>query len=391
MGDSDADRLLRKAVDALGYRPRELPKRGRVTTCLGKGRSACTMALLTTQLHAMNLKALRHSKKGFGTYAKLIATCLAVTVVQTANAGRLEKIAAAAGEKAGKEAAEKLVQGMDLATRNLALMTNQFGLLIQDLDSTDAEKKRHAIATLTRVLGADLVIKDNVAIEVSAQFENVLAEDNVVADIRLTGTDNPAEVQAVIMAISGHLPEKVGYSAPSPRQLDIATADIKAALEKVKEFPGNLMYAKEPEIVAKCGQMPTFGPESAGLAWNTCITPLVRELASTDMANAILAPHKLSITVPQQGLVTRSVRGGRYAALIISKPALLRIKDKVKVTMWAHFVGKPTSYLRDFKFVQPPLNPNDMLKNCVDTKTEQHGTLCYGLIHLKLDDIMAAK
>jgi hypothetical protein len=333
---------------------------------------------------------------------KVIALSCAVAFAAPASASSLaewlglDKIAHDAGEKAGTEAATKLVHGMDLATRNLVMMTNQFGLLVSDLDSPDPAIAAHARKTLQRVLGNDAVTGTKaVPLQVSAAFENVPAEANLQVDIlRFASLDDAAALHVIGDTASLKM-NGVNVAQQDPATIaTLQTAVTSGAADYVARFnpefnsvggygpfSSGQRAALDKSALDQCGQF-------VSLEAITCNRRVKENAAKNELAALLLTPYKaLGTTTPVNAAVTRNLPGGTYA-LVIASEAGIRAAPNLTMSTWVHAAGDLNAALGDFKNSKNRYVADDFLKRCVESNLTTVGKVCYIWVNLNLDDIM---
>jgi hypothetical protein len=299
-------------------------------------------------------------------------------------------------KKAAKDAAEAAVHGADISTRNLAMMTNQFGQLIDDFYGGDAAKMNKARKVLEGVFGRSLTSADNVKLQVTAAFEgNVVPADRLEADLWLfPNIDNDA-LKRIAAAGASFLGTPIKSAVPSGTTLQAVRANVLAKAQTFGARGGSVYgipktragecHAKFPlRISASWQPIPRSAEEQR--QYDACVA----EKEALELTEVVMASFSAGDSLTTQGTVTRDLPGGRFVAVVANKQAVERLRDGLKITFWVHQMGEPQKRIGAFREVVRRIEPADMLKNVAPTPLQATPELCYIFVDLKLDAIMGS-
>lgn len=328
--------------------------------------------------------------------SRLLLISILLVAPQSANADLadwlgLRQIA----EDAGRSAAEVLVKGADLSTRNLAMMTNQFGLLVADFYGDDPTKAARAKKILEGVFGRTLTKTDDVKLQVTAAFSgDIKGSDGLCVDIwPFANLDHEALKKIAEAGASFHGTPIIAATAPGNTIASVQEKVLKRSKAFIsrgksgrdtyldvcnKKYPGD-KDVPGPGVVKKRSKKQEE-------EYASCLI----EEAAQDLTSAIMQVFSMPDIISSRSSATRDLPGGRFVALVVSKQALEKLKDRLSITVWLHQAGDPNKRIGVFREVIRTIDPVDMLKNIVHTPKHAAPELCYEFIDLKLDAIMGS-
>lgn len=297
--------------------------------------------------------------------------------------------------QAGREAATEIARAADTATRNLAMMTNQFGLLIDDFYSGDEVKANKARKILEGVFGRTLTTADNVKLQMTAAFEgDVAPADRLEADLWLFPNIDNDTLKRVAAAGASFHGTPIKAALPSGTTLDTVRANVLAKAQAFATRGGGASaigtrssecYRKFPNFDTNSLRVIPRHPK-AQQQYEACIA----EKEALDLTEIVMASFSAANALTTQGTVTRDLPGGRFVAVVANKQSVEKLRDKLKITFWVHQAGDSQKRIGAFREVVRSIDPADMLKNVVPTPLRAAPELCYVFVDLKLDAIMGS-
>lgn len=321
------------------------------------------------------------------TFTVLVAT------TTSASAGLAEWLGLdKAAREAGKEAAVEFVKGVDIATRNIVQMTNQFGQLISDLDNPNPAIREHARATLRRVLGKDYPASEASALQVTASFDGVAPGSDMQADILLFAGKDDEYARKAISDTSSLKPNRISNFQALPRTKDSLAVELKSQLKAYLSEHGR-SYGEhssrvETILAQKCTVVPVRGPGSAVQAARAkCRREAENELIVEELSELLLLPYRTQPALPIAPGVRRNLPGGTFATIVATEAAL-RASPNLKMTAWVHVAGDNSKAVGDFQSSRPEYLTSDFLKSCLPSNREAIGRVCYVWVRLGLDGLM---
>lgn len=332
----------------------------------------------------------------------LAASLLLMTEIARADIADMLGITKAA-ENAGRKAAEEVVRGADLATRNLAMMTNQFGQLIDDFYGGDAAKANKARKILEGVFGRSLTNADNVKLQVTAAFEgNVVPADRLEVDLWLFPNVDNESLKSIAGAGASFLGTSIKAAVPPGTTLEVIRANVLGKAKAFHARDGGTDNDKNtpPTRADDCAAKFPLPRPNRSFADMT-MTPVKRDgvsqkkyeecladMRALDLTEVVMASFSIPNALTTQGTVTRDLPGGRFVAVVANKQAIEKLRDRLKITFWVHQAGDTQKRIGAFREVVRTIDPADMLRNVVPTPLKATPELCYVFVDLKLDAIM---
>ena len=297
----------------------------------------------------------------------------------------------------GKETAEVLDSALDRSTRNIQATVNQFGQLVADVNGSDTKKAAEARRILESVLQATSP-KPDAALAATIVVSNLVATDNLTADIWFLVDNDPLIVRALARQKAHHFkPEPLAAATPAPTTTDQIRRRVAEAanqyfgsssfVDSVLESPAGAQCASALQVRGQaCGPWQyTDGRRNCSPAFMEC----VRKAQSEALTNAILSTFTAGATyAPGANSMTRTMSKAKFAVVLMPCKELTRVKDRAQIDFFMHFTNDTTKGIGVFSERPLRLHTSTMLDRIAQTEDDTLGNLCYDIVNLRLDPIM---
>ncbi len=279
-----------------------------------------------------------------------------------------------AAAEAGKQAADAAI----VASRNVTMTTNQFGLVISDYYGSDPNKKADAKRLIEGAFNVKLEdIQGKFNAEVTVTFSNLKPGDSLQADLEFLDIESDVGIQSVMRTSSAFHAVTINKSLPSVAAQDQLRSQIASLIENRSNGAG----CPAPINVAE-GAYP--GPFVVVTTNQKEIDNCKIAVENKALTEAIVLGNSFQPNLPIANSFSRSYLGGKYAVLVIPQDDLDKIKDYVKIEIIMHHAGDTTKRLTVFKDPTRVIN-SFMSKRVAPTENDAYKAFNYFFVDLKLE------
>lgn len=293
----------------------------------------------------------------------------------------LKDAAEVAGAKAGAEAAEGIVK----ASRNLTMMTNQFGQILSDYYGDDEQKKENARRLIEGAFKVELNKTSKFNVEVTAAFENTNPTKPIRADILFLNDELDSQIQGILKSSTRFKGEEINAPVVASTTIDDAKAQIRSLLEK---RINNTTGCPKPIIVR--GSMYGEGTPTDYVTNEAEIGKCVQNNETSALVDAILTTVNYTKTIPSRTSFSREYTGGKYAILVIPVEDLNAAPSNFNIDIIMHEQGDTSKTLTAFKKSPKKVDLNFMKTHIAKTDNATYGAFYYFYVDLRLEGIAAA-
>lgn len=292
----------------------------------------------------------------------------------------LKAAAEVAGAKAGAEAAE----GMVKASRNITMMTNQFGQILSDYYGDDAAKKESARRLIEGAFKVDLSKTNKFSVEVTAAFENTSPTKPIRADILFLNDEVDSQIQGILKTSTRFKGEEINAPIIASTTVEDAKTQIRSLLEnRINNTTGC------PKPIIRHGS--TYGGAPIDYVANAEeIGKCVQSNETSALVNAILTTVSYTKTIPSKTSFSRQYTGGKYAVLVIPVEDLNSAPNNLNIDIIMHEQGDTSKPLTVFKRSPKKVDVNYMKTHIAKTDNATYGAFYYFYVDLRLEGIAAA-
>jgi hypothetical protein len=308
-----------------------------------------------------------------------------LSVPLTAHAGwfddpfGLNKAATNAGAVAGKEAAEGLVK----ASRNITMMTNQFGQILSDYYGDDPTKKESARRLIEGAFGVELKTTGKFDVDVTAVFDKVELGKPIRSDILFVNEENDSQIQAILETSTIFKGEEINAPTLTPATIDEARTQIytlvdnrlnKADCPKPKDYTSIDDTGLQTKVIKNQAE----------------IDKCLKNNETNALVNAILTTLNFTKTIPSKNSFSRQYTGGKYAVLVVPASDLKSAPNNLTIDITMHQQGDIRKALTVFKNTPKRVDLTHMKKNIAKTRNESYGEFNYFFVDLRIEGLAAA-
>ena len=291
----------------------------------------------------------------------------------------LVEAARVAGAQAGADTAQAMIK----ASRNLPMMTNQFGQILSDYYGDDEKNKANARRLIEGAFKVNLEQTGKFDVEVTAAFENTYPTKPIRADILFLDDENDSEIQAILKSSTRFKGEQINAPTLTSTTKDQARAQIRTLIEKREN---NTTGCPKPKMM--------WGGRDGGgrvqFAINQdAIDKCVKNNETSAFADAILTPVEFTKTIPSKKSFTRQYTGGKYAILVIPTDDLQSAPNDLSIDIIMHQQGDTTKTLSIFKESPKKIDLSYMKQHIAKTDNATYGAFNYSFIDLRIEAFSA--
>jgi len=289
----------------------------------------------------------------------------------------LNEAATNAGAKAGTEAAEGLVK----ASRNITMMTNQFGQILSDYYGDDATKKESARRLIEGAFKVELNKTGKFDVDITAVFNKIESGKPIRSDILFVNEENDRQIQAILATSTKFKGEEINAPTLTPATIDEARTKIRTLVDNRLNNTG----CPTPNIAT--------GLDDSGLTikWaknQAEIDKCLKNNETTAFVNAILTTLDFTKTIPSKNSFSRQYTGGKYAVLVVPSSDLKSAPNDLTIDITMHQQGDIAKALTVFK-TPKRVDLAYMKKNIAKTSNESYGEFNYYFVDLRIEGLAA--
>lgn len=280
----------------------------------------------------------------------------------------LDRIAQKAGADAGAKAANAIIE----ASRNAALMTNQFGILVDEYYSDDPKKREHAKKIIWATFPELPKDSERIALEVTVDFRNIDTTKNpFTSDIWFIDSND-------VNRFSDRVLSGVRYKGESISSHPTTTfSEIERIRLEVRKQLTN--YITPPNLykdASRCGQSRSIDQR--------CVNQYKRQAESRAIEAAIMALVVNKVDIESTSRVTRDWSGGKYAVILIPT-AQLNAQPNAEMYLSFHVAGNSLLGVRDFKTPKKLSMPLMRKMKPLPSNDPLHPLFSYEVVDLRID------
>lgn len=281
-------------------------------------------------------------------------------------------------DKVARDAARETAAAMIIASRNIAIMTNQFGVLISDYHGTDPKKREEAKSIIEGVFGVKLSETEKFSVEVRVTALGLKDGEVLRGDLLFLDAPDIESVKTELKSGLYFKPETIN----GPQEIPSSNHDVETEMSKFLKD-----YTARDTVKKKCLEGGCQGFSCTFSIDTECASQVEQEL----LKNAVMAVRNTRQQLPINSSFSRSYPGGRYAAVLIHAEDWKTIQDHTEIRLIVHKGGDPRTlygHSQDSPFI---VSAQQLRTNIASTDEEEWSEIRFAIVDLRLNGVLVDK
>lgn len=284
-----------------------------------------------------------------------------------------------------KEAAREVAAGMIESSRNVAIMTNQFGVLAADIHGSDLKRKAEAKSIIEGVFGVKLDGTSDFKVDISVTIQGLKEGETLRGDLMFLDEPNEELIKSELAPGRYFKPEVINGPQETPSSNQYIEEEIRKKISKFtsQEFPDEC----GPSRVCFGGGRTGGGGCGVPANYLSC----AKQQSAKLLTSAIMDIRNNSQPLPIKSSFSRSYPGGKYVALLLHADDFKKVQDHISIFLIMHKENDPLTLYGLSKISPFQVSLGQLRKNTADTNEEKWSEIRYSIVDLRLEGVLVNK